>query len=90
MHEINPSSEVLNQLRPYWGEIITLIMLKSNIKEITLDSEDFALLMPPHNKFVACLGRKHLGPDKGFTLVVTNSQAELVEVLARHKCPNPS
>lgn len=82
--EINPDNEALTQLRPYWDKICCILMRKLGLKEITLDLPDFQTLetkMP----YLCVLGRKKLGSDKGFTLIVADSEQEMLEIIAKHQ-----
>lgn len=82
--EINPGNEALTQLRPYWEKILVIIMRMTGLKEITIDQPEIQAVIanPPT---VVVLGRKKLGPDKGFTLVVADNNREATEILAKHQ-----
>lgn len=84
MNEINPENQALTQLRAFWDKIIVILMWKAGLKEITIDSEDVAPLLknPP---VICVLGRKALGEDKGFTILLANSREEMLEALATHQ-----
>jgi len=82
--EMNSGNEALTQLRPLWDKVLVLTMRKAGLKELTIDMPDVAPLLasPP---IVVVLGRKHLGPDHGFTIILADSQAEMMELLAKHQ-----
>ena len=91
MHELNPKNEGLTQLREYWDKIIIMLMRKQGLKEVTFDLEDFQKYLPPvrtdgkFHLYVCVLGRKHLGPHGGFTIVLADSEQEMIETMARHQ-----
>lgn len=81
---MNGGNEALTQLRPLWDKILVLALRKAGLKEITIDMPDVTPILenPP---IVVVLGRKHLGPDHGFTLIVADSRAEMLELIAKHQ-----
>lgn len=83
-HELNPSSEILNQLRPHWDKVLVAVMRKHGIREVTLDGPEFEQLLTPPPVMVA-LGRKHVGEHGGFTLVIAKDQAEAIEIVAKQQ-----
>lgn len=89
MPELNPSNEALTQLREHWQKVLMCVMRKHGIKEVTLDLADFEWLLAANAKgdmpIMLTLGRKQLGPDHGFTLVLCDNQAEAMERVALHQ-----
>lgn len=87
--ELNPNNEALTQLREHWQKVLMLVMKKEGIKECTLDLIDMEWLIEANKRgempFMLTLGRKQLGSQGGFTLVLCDSQSEAVERMAKHQ-----
>lgn len=88
MPEINPSNEALTQLRPYWPQICVAVMRQHKIKEVTIDLPDLVGAFGRDGQrmpYLAVIGRKHLGPHGGFTLLLCDTREELLEAIAKHQ-----
>lgn len=88
MPELNPSSEVLTQLRDHWQKVLVMVMKKHGLKEVTIDLEDMQAVFGAdggRRPFLVACGRKQVGPHGGFTLILCENQAEALEVIAKHQ-----
>lgn len=84
--ELNSGNEALTQLRPLWDKLLVIIMRKAGLKEVTVDMVDLEpFVQAGRLPIVVVLGRKHLGHDKGFTLIIADTQAEMLELVAKHQ-----
>lgn len=85
-NELNSGNKALTQLRPLWDKLLVIIMRKAGLKEVTVDMADLAPFIAAGGlPFVVVLGREHLGPDKGFTLIIADTREEMLELLAKHQ-----
>jgi predicted small metal-binding protein len=86
--ELNPSNEALTQLREHWQQVLMHVMKKHGIKEVTIDMVDMQWLVDLNAQgkmpVMVTKGRKQLGPDGGFTLILCDSEQEAMEIVAKH------